>query len=83
MKLSFNIDITENGKSSLNRDNDVLTTFPPKTFNLKGNIECDLTNEEIAMCVAQSPSNLGCEGARHALATRLMELWSKVAAAKN
>ena len=80
MKLSFNIDVTEQGKTSFDRDTKDMSTFPPKTVTIKGNVDMDLSSEEIAMVVAQSPSNLGCEGARQALATKLMELWTKVAA---
>ena len=80
MKIKFDINVTENGKSSLNRDDNTLTTFPPKVVNFKGDFELDLTPEEIAMTVASAPSNLGAEDARRALGAKLMALWAKVAA---
>ena len=80
MKIKFDINVTENGKASLNRDNNTLTTFPAKTTTFKGDFEVELTSDEIAMAVASAPSNLGAESARQALATKLMALWAKVAA---
>lgn len=80
MKIRFNIDATENGKTHLDRDQGKLIEFPPKTFNLNGEVEIELTADEIAMAVASAPSNLGCEDARNALASKLMALWAKVAA---
>ena len=79
MKFELHIHGVEQGKASFNRDENKLTEFPPKKVDFDITGEFEFTPDEIAMAVAQSPSNLGCEGARHALATKLMELWAKVA----
>ena len=79
MKIRFNIDASEKGKAHLDREDSKITAFPPKEHILRGEIEIDLTPEELAASVAMAPSNLGAEDARKAFGMKLAQLWAKVA----